>query len=148
MDIDAAAAEAYTKPFPNPVDIEFLIAKRIVKRGIVVVPMIVVAAWMIGGGLAAKSAAIGAVVILINFLFSGWLLSRAATISMQIYHVAALLGFFLRLGFITVSMFAVANVLDVDRRALGIAAVATFMVLLILESLATLRGAGKELEWS
>jgi hypothetical protein len=87
-------------------------------------------------------------VIVVNFLLSGWVMSRAATVSMQLYHAAALFGFFLRLGFITVSMLIVANLFEVDRRALGIAAITAFMVLLVLESVATLRGARKELEWS
>jgi len=148
MDVDAAAAEAYTQPFPNRVDVELNVAKRIVSRLVFVAPLIVATAWILGDRLAAISAAIGVAVIAVNFLFSGWLLSRAATISMRIYHAAALFGFFLRLGFITVSMFAVASIFEVDRTALGIAAVASFLVLLVLESLATLRGAGKESEWS
>ena len=148
MDFDAAAAEAYKSPFPNEVNVEAIMAKSIVMRAIFVAPMIIGVAWMLKGSLGAYSAAIGVAVIAINFLLSGWVMSRAATVSMQLYHAAAMFGFFLRLGFITVSMLIVANLFEVDRRALGIAAITAFMVLLILESVATLRGARKELEWS
>ncbi len=148
MDFDAAAAEAYKSPFPDAVNVESIMAKNIVMRALFVAPLIILAAWMWKGSLGAFSAAIGIAVILVNFLLAGWVMSKAATVSMQLYHAAALFGFFLRLGFITVSMFVVANLVEVDRRALGIAAITAFMVLLVLESVATLRGARKELEWS
>ncbi len=148
MALDAASAEAYKAPFPVAVNVEALMARSIVRRVVVVGPLIIAVAWFWRGSLGAFSAAIGVAVIGANFLLSGWLLARAATISMQAYHVAAVLGFFLRLGFITVSMFAVATLFDVDRRALGIAAISAFLVLLILETIAMLRGARKELEWS
>ncbi len=148
MAFDAASAEAYKKPFPNPVDVEALMARNIVTRALFVAPLIIAVAWALRGSLGALSAAIGVAVIVVNFMLSGWVLSKAATVSMQAYHTAALFGFFLRLGFITVSMLAVAAVFEVDRRALGVAAVTAFLVLLILESYATLRGARRESEWN
>ncbi|MFV1999958.1 MAG: hypothetical protein ACC654_06300 [Acidimicrobiia bacterium] len=148
MAFDAASAEAYKAPFPDAVNVEALMARSIVRRVVAVGPLIVAVAWFWRGSLGALSAAIGVAVIAANFLLSGWLLSRAARISMQAYHVAALFGFFLRLGFITVSMFAVAWLFEIDRRALGIAAISAFLILLILESIALLRGARKDLEWS
>jgi len=148
MDFDAASAEAYRKPFPVVVNVEAIMAKNIVVRVLVVGPVIIAAAWLLRGSLGAFSAAIGVVVIALNFLLSGWILSKAATISMQAYHVAALFGFFVRLGFITISMLVAASLFEVDRRALGVAAIAAFLILLILESIAMLRGARKDLEWS
>jgi hypothetical protein len=67
---------------------------------------------------------------------------------MQTYHAAALFGFFLRMGFIAVSMFAVAWIFEVDRRVMGLAAITAFLALLVLESLAIVRGERKDLEWS
>lgn len=148
MDFDPAAVDAYGKPFPVAVDVEAIMARNIVKRVLFVGPIIVVFAWLARGQLGAFSAAIGVAVIAANFLLSGWLLSRAATVSMQVYHAAALFGFFIRLGFITASMFLVAFVFDVDRKALGVAAIVAFLALLVLESLAMLRGARKDLEWN
>ena len=148
MDIDPAAAEAYGKPFPVVVDVEAIMARNIVRRLFVVGPIIVGIAWLVRGQLGALSAAIGVAVIAANFLLSGWLLSRAATVSMQVYHAAALFGFFIRLGFITASMFLAAFIFDVDRKALGAAAIVAFLALLVLESVAMLRGARKDLEWN
>jgi len=148
MDFDAASAQAYTKPFPVERPVEAILARHIVKRALIVGPIIVAAAWIISGQLAAISAAIGIVIVALNFLLSGWLLSRAATVSMQTYHAVALFGFFLRMGFIALSMFTVAWIFEVDRRAMGLAAIIAFMALLLLEASAMLRGARKELEWS
>jgi len=148
MDFDAASADAYTKPFPVQNNVESVLAGHIIGRALVVGPIIVVAAWIIAGGTAAISAAIGVGIVLINFLIAGWLLSRAATVSMQTYHAVALFGFFLRMGFIALSMFAVAWIFEVDRRAMGLAAIIAFLALLVLEALAMVRGERKDLEWS
>ena len=148
MDFDAAAAEAYTKPFPVQSDVESVVARHIIKRGAIIGPIIVAIAWIASGPVAAASAFAGVAIVLINFLIAGWLLSRAATVSMQTYHAAALFGFFLRMGFIAISMFAVAWMFEVDRRAMGLAAITAFLVLLVLESLAMIRGERKDLEWS
>lgn len=148
MDFDPASAEAYRKPFPVASDVEVILAKHIIRRSIVVGPLIVAIAFVAGGSTAALSACAGVAIVVVNFLIAGWLLSRAATVSMQSYHAAALFGFFIRLGFIAVSMFAVAGIFDVDRRAMGVSAIAAFIVLLVLESLAVMRGDRKDLEWS
>jgi hypothetical protein len=123
-------------------------ARNIVLRVLVVGPVIIAAAWLLRGSLGAFSAAIGVAVIALNFLLSGWILSKAATVSMQAYHIAALFGFFVRLGFITISMLVAASLFEVDREALGVAAIAAFLILLVLESIAMLRGARKDMEWS
>ncbi len=67
---------------------------------------------------------------------------------MRAYHAAALLGFFVRLGLITLSMFLVAAVFEVDRPALGIAAVVAYLTLLSWEAWALTRSPGREYEWT
>ena len=148
MDIDAAAAEAYKQPFPVEVNVEAIMARHIVVRVLVVGPAIIAAAWLLRGSLGAFSATIGVVVVALNFLLAGWILSKAARVSMQAYHVATLVGFVVRLAVITISMLVAASLFEIDRRAFGVAAVAAFLILLSLESIAMLRGARKELEWS
>jgi len=145
---DKAAAEAYMSPFPFSGNVESRMAWRIVRRAAFVGPVVVAGGWLWRGPIGAWSALAGVLIVLANFLLSGWILSKAATISMQAYHVAAMAGFFVRLGFIAGSMFAVAWLFDVDRMSLGIAAIVTVFALLILESLATLSGARKDVEWS
>ena len=83
-----------------------------------------------------------------NFLLSGWILSRALKISLSVYHAAALFGFVLRLALIAAAMFAAAALFEVDRYAMGIAAVGSYLVLLTLEAVAMTKNTEKEPEWT
>ncbi len=129
-------------------DVEAILARHTVRRAVFVGPPIVGLFWLTRGADGAWSAAIGVLIVVANFLLSGAVLSAAARRSLQAYHAAALFGFFLRLGLITAAMLAVAWVVDVDRPAMGVAAVVSYLVLLTLEAVAVARGAEKELEWT
>jgi len=91
---------------------------------------------------------VGVVVVVANFLLGGYVLATAARISLSLYHAAALFGFLVRLGLITGTMFLVAAVVGVDRTALGISVVVSYLVLLSWEAVAVAKGAERELEWS
>jgi hypothetical protein len=129
-------------------DVEAILALHTVRRGLVIGPLAVAAAWGLRGASGAIGAAIGVAVIVLNLLASGALLSVAARISLSAYHAAALFGFVLRLLTITVSMLLVARFFEIDRIAFGVAAIATYLVLLTLEAVAIARGNEKELEWT
>jgi len=139
---------AYNEPSVVATPIESVIARKMVLRAWWIGPMIVAAAWTLRGFSGAWAAAIGVGIVVANFLISGELLSRSARVSLKVYHAAALLGFFVRLGFITLSMFIVASVVEIDRPAMGVAAVVAYMVLLSLEAWALMNGERRELEWS
>jgi len=129
--------------------VEAVHARSIARRAIVVGPLIVVGFILARGIDGGAAAAAGVVIVVANFLLAGVVLSRAAAISPTLYHAAALFGFFIRLGLITVTMLLVAWVVDVDRLAMGVAAVIGYLVLLTLEAWAVLRGDDrKELEWT
>jgi uncharacterized membrane protein YqjE len=147
-DDTAMDPKAYEAPSPLGSAIEATIALEMIRRAIVVGPVIVAGAWVLRDGLAAVSAAIGVAVVAANFWLSGVILSRAAARSLRAYHAAALLGFFVRLGLITLSMFSVAAVFEVDRPALGIAAVVAYLTLLTWEAWALTRSPGREYEWT
>ena len=129
-------------------NIEADLARNIVKRALVVGPLAVAVAWGVRGYEGALGAAVGVAIVVGNFLLSGWLLSGALKISLSFYHAAALIGFVLRLGLIAGFMFGAAALFDVDRHAMGIAAVACYLVLLTLEAVAMTRNAGREAEWT
>lgn len=135
-------------PVPEQRPVEAMMAGHIVRRGIVLGPLLVAAFWLAAGPASAIAAAIGVAVVMANFWLGGWILSRAAMVSLSLYHAAALFGFFVRLGLITGSMFLVAWLFDIDRTSFGIAAVGSYVVLLTLEARAVLRGARKEFEWT
>jgi hypothetical protein len=104
--------------------------------------------WLTSGWDGAWSAAIGVVVVVANFLLAGAVLSISARISLAAYHAAALIGFFLRLGLLTVTMLLIANYVPIDRLAFGITAVVTYLVLIAIEMVAVAKGKERELEWT
>lgn len=135
-------------PSPLGRDVEMVMARHTVQRAAIVGPIIIAIFWFTHGTVGAWSSAIGVGVVVANFLISGLLLSKAARVSLSLYHAAALGGFFIRLGLIMLTMFVVAQLLDVERFAMGIAAVASYLVLLTWEAVAVANGAEKELEWN
>ena len=140
--------QAYNEPSVVAAPVEAVIARKMVLRSWWLAPIIVAVAWALRGPAGAVAAAVGVAIVVVNFLAAGELLSRAARVSLKVYHAAALLGFFVRLGFITLSMFVVASVVDIDRPAMGVAAVVAYMALLSLEAWALMNGERRELEWS
>ncbi len=140
--------EAYNQPSVVATPLEAKIARKMVLRVWWLGPLIVGAAWVLRSGGGAIAAAIGVAIVAVNFLIAGEILSRAARVSLKVYHAAALLGFFVRLGFITLSMFIVASLVEIDRPAMGVAAVVAYMALLSLEAWALMNGERRELEWS
>jgi hypothetical protein len=136
------------EPAPGAANIEAAIGYDTVKRSVVVGPLLIVFFWIVGGWRGGLSAAGGVAVVVANFVLAGLILSRAAAISLTLYHAAALFGFFLRLALITLVMLVIANLVEVDRMAMGMAAIVSYLVLLSWEAVAVSRGKTKELEWS
>lgn len=130
------------------VDVERIIARHTVMRAVVVGPLLVGIFGAIRGVDGAIASAIGVLIVAGYFFLGGAMLSVAARISLGAYHAAALLGFFLRLGLIAVTMLAVARLTGIDRMAMGITVVAAYLTLLGWETVAVSRGREKELEWS
>ena len=128
--------------------VEAVIARHMVARAVWVAPILVAVFWMVRGVSGAFGALAGVAIVSANFLLAGYLLSMTARISLGLYHAAALVGFFLRLGLISGSMLLVAAVTDVDRPAMAISALVGYLVLLTWEAVAVSKGAEKELEWS
>lgn len=129
-------------------EIELNLARAIVRRAAIVGPIAVAIAWAIRGPDGALAAAIGVAIVVGNFLLAGWILSRALKISLGVYHAAALFGYVLRLALIAAAMFAAAALFEVDRYAMGIAAVGSYLVLLTLEAIAMTKNTEREPEWT
>lgn len=128
--------------------VESVIARHTVRRAVWVAPAVVALFWILRGGEGAVGAVLGVAVVVGNFLLAGAMLSMAIRISLAMYHAAALFGFFLRLGLIIGTMLLIASLVELDRTAFGISAVVTYMVLLILESVAVARGRERDLDWT
>ena len=126
---------------------EATLATNTAKRAVFVGPVMIGLFALIGGVAGAVAASIGVVVVVLNFLATGWMLSVAARISLGAYHAAALFGFFVRLGLLLLTMVLITRVVDLDRLAFGITTVVTYLGLLIWESVAVSKGNERELEW-
>ncbi len=128
-------------------DLEVVMARHTVRRAVVVGPVLVAIFWAFRGPEGALASLIGVVIVAGYFMFNGFMMAVAARISLAAYHAAALLGFFLRLGLIAVTMISVAAVVDIDRPALGITVVVAFLALLAWEAVAVATGKEREIEW-
>jgi hypothetical protein len=128
-------------------DVETAVARSTARRALIIGP-ILIGIFAIANGLdGAVASLVGMVIVTGYILFSGAMLSVAARISVSLYHAAALLGFFLRLGLIALTMLAVARLTDIDRFALGITVVVAYLGLFAWEAVAMTRGE-RELEWT
>lgn len=129
-------------------DVEAILARHMVARVVWVGPPLIALFWIIRGFEGALGAFAGVAIVAVNFLLAGVILSMTARVSLGLYHAAALVGFFVRLGLIAGSMLLVAAVTPVDRPAMAISALVGYLILLTWEAVAVSRGAEKELEWS
>jgi hypothetical protein len=128
--LERSDAENYVAE-QRPVELDM--AKSTVRRSVMVGPIIIALAWLIWGWDGAWSAALGVAIVVGYYLVTGVFLSMAARISFAAYYAAALLGFIVRLGLIAATMYLLANILPVDRVALGVSVVVAYLALLILE---------------
>lgn len=132
----------------SPVPIEAKLARNTVARAVYIGPVLIALFWITRGWTGAWSSAVGMAVVIANFLAAGAILSISARISLAAYHAAALLGFFLRLGLLTLTMLVVASLVPIDRLAFGITAVVAYLVLIGAEAVAVAKGKERELEWT
>ena len=138
---DESVANAMHQPSAEKRPVEAIIAMSIAKRAIWVAPILMTVFWFTSGVAGAVAAGGGVAIVVANFLIGGWVLSLAAAVSLTLYHAAALVGFFIRLGLITLTMLLVVNVVDIDRMALGMSAIVSYFILLSLEAVAVVRRA-------
>lgn len=128
--------------------VEVVLVRNTIKRGILYPLLLVPVFWLTRGFDGGWSSALGIVVVVGNLWLTGVMLSFGFRVSLAMYHAAAVLGFFLRLGLIMGSMLVIARVVEVDRVAFGVSVVLSFVVLLGIEMMAMVKGKERELEWS
>ena len=111
-------------------------ARSIVRRAVVVGPLMLVLFGLLRGLDGLVAAAVGVAIVTGYYLLTGAMMSWLARVSLGAYHAGALFGFVVRLGLIAVTMLGVIALFEVDRTALGFAVIATYVVLLIWEAAA------------
>lgn len=129
-------------------DVEATIARHTAQRAVFLGPVILAVSWATRGVDGLMASAIGLVIVVGNFLVAGAMLSLAARVSLSLYQAAALFGFFLRLGLITLAVLIISRLVELDRLALGVTVVVAYLGLLTWEAIAVTKGAERELEWT
>ena len=114
--------------------VELRLAAGIVRRVVIVGPIMVAIFGIFRGIDGAIAAALGALLVAAYYLLTGWILSATARVSLATYYAGALIGFFVRLILIGVSMVVLTRQFDVDRVALGVTVAATYVALLMWEA--------------
>ncbi|HEX7099920.1 MAG TPA: hypothetical protein VF377_11810 [Acidimicrobiia bacterium] len=135
------------EPVAGEVPVEAILARHTARRVVWVGPIVIAIFWLTRGLEGAWASALGVAIVVGNFLLSGAILSISARISLAVYHAAALLGFFLRLGLITGTMLLIARMVDIDRMAFGISAVVVYLALVVWEAVAVAKGRERNLDW-
>lgn len=129
--VDRSEAESFVAA-QRPV--EWVVAKRLTRRApfLGIILMVVAGAWK--GWQGAGGAGLGLMVVVGNYLLSGWIMSRAARVGFVAYQAAALGGFLIRLGLIAGSMYLIVNLFSVDRTAFGLSVAVGYLALLVVEA--------------
>ena len=114
-------------------DPEVAVSRDLVRRGLIVAPVLVLIALALWGWRGAPGALIGLLLVLVNFSLSAAIISTTARISLSLMMGAVLGGYLLRLGIIFLAVFAVRNMEWLSLEALGATVIVTHLGLLFWE---------------
>ncbi len=112
---------------------ESVIARDLVKKALMVGPVLIVAFGLIWGLDGAFSTAYGLALVVANFVLAAALLSSAGRISPAFLMGAALFGYLIRLTLIFLAIWLVKDAAWVELMPLGITIIATHLGLLLWE---------------
>lgn len=121
-------AEAYSGP-PAALPV----ALDMARRGVYVAPVAVAVGAAFWGADGAASVGYALAIVVVNFVLSAWMLHAASRVSLALMGAAALFGFLIRLGLITVAVLLVRNQSWVDLVPLGLTLIVTHLGLLFWE---------------
>jgi len=113
--------------------VEMQVSTDMVKRGLIVAPVLIGASALVWGADGAWSAAFAIVLVLVNFLLSAALISTTAKISLGLMMGATLFGYLVRLGLILLAVVLVKDAAWISRPALGTTIIVTHLGLLLWE---------------
>jgi len=112
---------------------EVEVSTDLVKRGLMVAPLLVAVSAVIWGGDGAWSALYGIALVLANFAVAAALIALTIRISLTLMLAAVLFGYLIRLALIFVAVYAVRDAAWISPPALGATIIATHLGLLIWE---------------
>jgi hypothetical protein len=113
--------------------VEVSVSRDMVKRGVVVAPVVIAACGVVWGGDGAWSSAYGIAIVLVNFMLAATLIAATARISLGLMMGATLFGYLIRLGLIFLAVYLVRDAGWISLPALGATIIVTHLGLLIWE---------------
>lgn len=127
-------AQPTTAPVAVP-EVEREVARDLVRRGLLIAPLVVIGAGLGWGRDGAISAAIGIAIVVANFLVAAAIMSRAARIGGPgAIGGAALGGLIFRMGVIVLALFSLRDVSFIEIGVLGVTLVGAHLGLLAWET--------------
>jgi hypothetical protein len=112
---------------------EVEVSTDMIKRGLIVAPVLVAVCGVIWGGDGAWSSVYGIAIVLANFALAAGLIALTIRISLVVMLAGVLFGYLLRLGLIFVAVYAVKDAAWISLPALGSTIIATHLGLLVWE---------------
>ncbi len=109
------------------------VSKDMIKRGLVVAPLLIGVCAVIWGADGAWSSAYGIAIVLANFALAAALIAGAARISIALMMGATLFGYLIRLGLIFLAVLLVKDASWISLPALGSTIIVTHLGLLFWE---------------
>jgi hypothetical protein len=126
------ATNIFTTRIEGPAP-EVEVSTDLIKRGLIIAPLIIAICAVIWGAAGAWSSLYGIALVLVNFGLAALLIAVTIRISLTLMLGAVLFGYLLRLGLIFVAVFAVKDAGWISLPALGATIIATHLGLLVWE---------------
>lgn len=126
------SATAFTTSLPGPAP-EVGVSKDMVRRGLIVAPVIIAICGFIWGMDGVWSSAYGIALVLVNFGLAAALVAGSARISLGLMMGAVLFGYLIRLGLIFLAVILVKDSAWISLPALGATIIVTHLGLLVWE---------------
>jgi hypothetical protein len=125
-------ADVFTTRFEGPAP-EISVSRDLIRRGLLVAPLLIAVCGVIWGGDGAWSSAYGIAIVLVNFALAAGFIAVAARISLGLMMAATLFGYLVRLGLIFLAVWLVKDASWISLPALGSTIIVTHLGLLFWE---------------
>ena len=125
-------AFSMSAPLPGPAP-EVAVSNDMIKRGLLVAPLLVAVCGLIWGVDGAASSAYGIAIVLVNFALAAGIVAFTAKISLRVMMAAVLFGYLLRLALIFLAVYLVKDTGWISFPALGATIIFTHLGLLVWE---------------
>jgi hypothetical protein len=125
-------AFSMTAPLPGPSP-EVAVSNDMVKRGLMVAPVLVAICGLIWGLNGAWSSAYAIAIVLVNFALAAGIVAVTAKISLRLMMASVLFGYLVRLGLIFLAVYLVKDAGWISLPALGATIIFTHLGLLVWE---------------